>query len=346
MTYNMSKARKLEECVLLKMKTSEVWVIDEKKFIDVVKKLNTKGEILDFFGLKKHGGNFNQLNERIKYLNLDISHLGKGIVKKKRSPIWKIEEKEFISIIEKSKTTTDALSHFGLKNHGGNFRTLNERVKALKLDISHFEKGRYERMLVGLSKMRKEIPLQELLVENSSYNRTNLKRRLLKAGLLEEKCYECGLGATWNGKPLKLQLEHKNGVNDDNRLENLCLLCPNCHSQTETYAGRMFRKFYYCKDEKCGRQIVKQSKSGYCANCVVKSRNNFKQTKVKNRPSRNELLNLILNQPFTKIGKMYGVSDTAIRKWCKSYDLPHRSRDIKAQKDELLKELEISIIED
>jgi hypothetical protein len=68
-------------------------------------------------------------------------------------------------------------------------------------------------------------------------NRTHLKQRLVRLGLLEDSCQECGV-TEWRGKPLSLCLHHLNGVNDDNRIENLVLLCPNCHSQTDNFAGR------------------------------------------------------------------------------------------------------------
>jgi hypothetical protein len=88
----------------------------------------------------------------------------------------------------------------------------------------------------------KIVPLEEALVENSTYSRVLLKKRLIKEGILIEECSECGQGPEWNGKPLVLQLDHKNGINNDNRKVNLRLLCPNCHSQTETFAGRNSRK--------------------------------------------------------------------------------------------------------
>jgi hypothetical protein len=66
----------------------------------------------------------------------------------------------------------------------------------------------------------------------------NLRRRIIEDGLIPYVCYECKSLPLWNEKPLTLQLEHKNGINTDNRLENLCFLCPNCHSQTETWGGR------------------------------------------------------------------------------------------------------------
>lgn len=78
-------------------------------------------------------------------------------------------------------------------------------------------------------------PLNELLVDGRS--RTNIKRRLLRAGLLEGRCQLCGL-AEWLGENLVVQIDHVNGIGNDYRLENLRMLCPNCHSQTETYGRR------------------------------------------------------------------------------------------------------------
>jgi 5-methylcytosine-specific restriction endonuclease McrA len=82
--------------------------------------------------------------------------------------------------------------------------------------------------------------LETWLVESSTVNRQHLKRRLVKAGLKEDRCEECGL-SEWRGEPITLALHHRNGVGTDNRLENLAILCPNCHSQTENFGGRNAR---------------------------------------------------------------------------------------------------------
>ena len=77
-----------------------------------------------------------------------------------------------------------------------------------------------------------------ILVINSTYSRTNLKPRLISENILEYKCIECGNTGEWNGKPITLQLDHVNGVYNDNRVENLRFLCPNCHSQTDTFRSK------------------------------------------------------------------------------------------------------------
>ena len=80
------------------------------------------------------------------------------------------------------------------------------------------------------------MPLEELLT-NGPRGRYNIKLRLIAAGLLENSCEECGI-SEWRDGPLSLELHHRNGEKHDNRLENLALLCPNCHSQTDSWGGK------------------------------------------------------------------------------------------------------------
>jgi 5-methylcytosine-specific restriction endonuclease McrA len=84
------------------------------------------------------------------------------------------------------------------------------------------------------------MPISELL-SSPKRNRGHVKMRLVRAGLLENVCQSCGL-AGWQGKALSMHLDHVNGIKNDNRLENLRMLCPNCHSQTPTYGGRNLKR--------------------------------------------------------------------------------------------------------
>ena len=137
---------------------------------------------------------------------------------------------------------------------------------------------------------------------------------MIKNNILENKCDICNQIPFHNGKKLVLALDHINGINNDNRLENLRLLCPNCHSQTSTFGGGRNKKKYNCK--KCGKQITKYSKLELCKNCK-----DFNSRKVKNRPSCDELQQMINNISWCAIGRRYGVSDNAVRKWAKSYNI-------------------------
>jgi len=83
--------------------------------------------------------------------------------------------------------------------------------------------------------------LKDILTENSTYQSSKLKKRLIEVGLKENKCEICGIN-TWNNKPLVLQLHHKNGIHNDNRLENLEIVCPNCHSQTDNFTAKNIKK--------------------------------------------------------------------------------------------------------
>lgn len=116
-----------------------------------------------------------------------------------------------------------------------------------------------------MGKFPETIPLEQILVEHSTYtNRDTLKGRLLRTGLLQPHCYICGI-TNWLGKLLSLHLDHINGVKNDNRIGNLRLLCPNCHSQTDTYGAKRSKRFYFCC---CGKP--RSRRALHCRSCSRK----------------------------------------------------------------------------
>ena len=160
--------------------------------------------------------------------------------KKKRSPIWNMPSVEFKELVLSSKTLSEILKKFDLLHKGGNCRTLKTRINQEQINISHIKLGRGSN--AGRTFQQKK-NLDEIFCINSTTKRRVLKHKLIKHQFLEYKCYglNCTVNNLWLNKSITLHLEHKNGICNDNRIENLTLLCPNCHSQTDTYAGRNAR---------------------------------------------------------------------------------------------------------
>ena len=147
------------------------------------------------------------------------------------SKVYQVSDEQFIQIIKESNSYSDCLRALGLGTRGGSSTDiLKKRINELNCSIEHFGK-------TGQSANAK-YSLDEILVENSSYaNISRLKIRLVNEGRMEYKCQCCGI-SEWLDKPISLQLDHINGINNDHRITNLRFLCPNCHSQTDTYAGK------------------------------------------------------------------------------------------------------------
>ena len=121
-----------------------------------------------------------------------------------------------------------------MSENGGNGRNkIIQRCEELKINYQHLLGYKPK----GHNPQKKD--LKTILVKNSTYtNRTALKKRLVDEKILPYRCAICGNEGEWNSYPLILQLDHINGINNDNRIENLRFLCPNCHSQTTTFSGR------------------------------------------------------------------------------------------------------------
>lgn len=263
--------------------------------------------------------------------------------KQRTSVVYQIPDDLFKQILLSAESYSDLLRKCGLDNKGGNINTVKRRIKLMGLSDDHIPKG------FGHNKMRdmtfKRHSLEhiknDIFVNNSNVSRSSIKKYISRHNLIKYVCEKCGNDGTWNERKLSLQLEHKNGKFDDNRIENLCFLCPNCHSQTETYAGKRNKSLYeeynnqQFKDDVSTllvEEVSKKYKIPTHKVIKIKSRLGLLDTKdiiiskyVKKRkvlrPSKEILMEDVKKLPFTSIGKKYGVSDNAIRKWCKSMDI-------------------------
>lgn len=149
--------------------------------------------------------------------------------------IYECTDEQFVELIKNSINASEVLFKLGYSTNGNSwgYSQIRKRMIDLNLDQSDF-KGKNAMTKINRSKHLTE---KDLFKENCKHNRNCLRRFIIKNNLLPYKCAICG-AIEWCGKTLSLELDHINGINNDNRLENLRFLCPNCHSQTTTYGSR------------------------------------------------------------------------------------------------------------
>ena len=228
---------------------------------------------------------------------------------------WSKERLE--NAIKISTSYSETLRNLEIPTQGNNADTLKKYIKEYNLDISHFTFGKSK----DFSNL-KYISASEYLGTDKFIATSKLKLKLLKEGIKENKCEICGI-TEWNGKPLVMQLHHIDGNNSNNSLDNLQMLCPNCHSQTENYCGLANEKKHnYCKD--CGKEITENAT--YCNKCLGKH-----HRKVE-RPSIEELINKFKEtKSFLALSKIYGVSDKTISKWFIAYGYSGKSMELRKE---------------
>ena len=129
---------------------------------------------------------------------------------------------------------SELCKRLGLKHRGSNPKTLRRKLNEYNIDYSHFIGQRWNTNPQNPVYIR---TYSKSLSENSSLSSGHVKKLLFKIGLKENKCECCGI-SSWKGKPLQCELHHINGDPTDNRIENLIILCPNCHSQTDNFRNK------------------------------------------------------------------------------------------------------------
>lgn len=283
---------------------------------------------------------------------------------------------ELQKILDESNSYRDVFLKLGMSDQGNNDQTLRKVIKEYNLDLTTFNENRNKQKKINLANLNRARgkSLNEIFCKNSTYNSGNhLKNKLFKAGLKGHKCERCGL-IEWQGQPIPLQLHHKDGDHYNNELENLELLCPNCHALTDTFAGKNKNRTlnqiqtktsvdtasekkeeteYNKIEKKYLLQLIEEYHNyEYIGNLLGVSRdvvqwwhvyyvnkenqkcNDIRLIASEVAPSRDILKQQIRTMSFADIKRKHNVVDSTIRKWCEIYKLPSRVRDIKLISDE------------
>lgn len=230
-----------------------------------------------------------------------------------KSILYNYTPQELQQLLDTSNSYSDVLLKIGLYSKDANPETLKRVIKEYNLNEEKLNYNR-RKLFASCAKKthaKKDITLNDIFDNKARMQSSKLLSMLVRQNYKKYECECCGI-SSWNNKPITLQLHHKDGNHFNNNLDNLVILCPNCHTQTNNY---------------CGKNSKKQNKKYKTQDEIeaAKSRSTHKGQRRKDLPiSREDLKYKIRYLPFVKIAEEYGVSDSATKKWCDRYNLPRK----------------------
>lgn len=244
-------------------------------------------------------------------------------------------KENFAPIVAESYSYAEICRKIGLADKGSNIGTIKKYIELYQLDTTHFTGQRWNK---GAShdEITALVPLEEILKKNTNYKSDSLKKRLIKKDIKKNKCELCGI----SGDDIVLELHHIDGDHYNNKLENLQILCPNCHSKTDNFRGRNQKRTdtpesAYIKKERpkcvclnCGKKFIsdrcdreRKFCNRECYNEYLKKGHNLNYENVPDI-TKESILKVIENySDITSLGKYFAVSRTTMRKYLDMYGL-------------------------
>ena len=283
--------------------------------------------VLEALDYEYHGKNIATIRKWAERWGISTAHLSD--FRGQRGAPVRYSDAELAEAVAVSFSWAETLRRLGYCPTGGNWKTVKRKVARLGISTEHFDPYATTRRRGAA----RRIPLEKVLVEGSTYSRSALKQRLYERGLKQRRCELCGQDEHWNGRRISLILDHINGVRDDNRLENLRIICPNCAAGLDTHCGRKNRNAPDARScLRCLQAFVpKRPTQRYCSRYCGTRRGrppgqqgspggSGPARRNAERPPHDQLLHEIEMLGYSATGRKYGVSDNAIRKWVRQYE--------------------------